>query len=102
MTESGAKVTEPRMTLPERTEEAFCNPVSNVTRLGNDDIKWETTTQTNLGLDFSFFNQSLYGSFDWYWKKTTDILVQMAGIAAWVREVRNGLMPERWRTKGLN
>ena len=51
-------------------------------QIGNDDIKWETTTQTNLGLDFSFFNQSLYGSFDWYWKKTTDILVQMAGIAA--------------------
>ena len=51
-------------------------------QIGNGDIKWETTTQTNLGLDFSFFNQSLYGSFDWYWKKTTDILVQMAGIAA--------------------
>ena len=51
-------------------------------QIGNDDIKWETTTQTNLGLDFSLFNQTLYGSFDYYWKKTTDILVQMAGIAA--------------------
>ena len=51
-------------------------------QLGNDDIKWETTTQTNLGLDFSMFRQTLYGSFDWYWKKTTDILVQMEGIAA--------------------
>ena len=40
------------------------------------------TTQTNLGLDFSLFKQSLYGSFDWFYKKTTDILVQMAGIAA--------------------
>ena len=47
-----------------------------------NDIKWETTTQTNLGLDFSLFNQTLYGSFDWFYKKTTDILVQMAGIAA--------------------
>ena len=51
-------------------------------QIGNDDIKWETTTQTNIGLDFSLFNQTLYGSFDWYYKKTTDILVQMAGIAA--------------------
>ena len=51
-------------------------------QLGNNDIKWETTTQTNLGLDFSLFNATLYGSFDWYYKKTRDILVQMAGIAA--------------------
>ena len=51
-------------------------------QIGNDNIKWETTTQVNLGLDFSFLKQSLYGSFDWFYKKTTDILVQMAGIAA--------------------
>lgn len=51
-------------------------------QIGNDDIKWETTTQTNIGLDFSVLRQTLYGSFDWYYKKTSDILVQMAGIAA--------------------
>ena len=51
-------------------------------QIGNDGIKWETTTQTNLGLDFSLFNSSLYGTFDWYYKKTKDILVEMAGIAA--------------------
>jgi len=49
-------------------------------QLGNDDIKWETTTQVNLGLDFALFNNSLYGSFDWYNKKTKDILVLMNGI----------------------
>ena len=51
-------------------------------QLGNDNIKWETTTQTNIGVDYALFNNSLYGSFDWYFKKTKDILVQMAGIAA--------------------
>ena len=51
-------------------------------QIGNNDIKWETTTQTNIGLDFTLFNQTLYGSFDWYYKKTTDILLEMAGIAA--------------------
>ncbi|MDO4165195.1 MAG: TonB-dependent receptor [Bacteroides sp.] len=51
-------------------------------QIGNDNLKWETTTQTNIGLDFSLFGQSLYGSFDWYYKKTTDILLEMAGIAA--------------------
>ncbi len=51
-------------------------------QIGNDNIKWETTTQTNFGLDFSFFRNTLYGNVDWYYKKTKDILVQMAGIAA--------------------
>ena len=49
-------------------------------QLGNDDLKWETTTQTNLGLDFGFFRNALYGSFEWYYKKTKDILVFMPGI----------------------
>ena len=50
------------------------------TRLGNDDLKWETTTQTNLGFDFGLFHNALYGSFEWYYKKTTDILVDMPAI----------------------
>ncbi len=45
------------------------------TQLRNDDLKWETTTQTNLGLDFGFFNQKLTGSVDVYKKVTDDILV---------------------------
>ncbi len=49
-------------------------------QLANDDIKWETTTQTNVGLDFGFLNNALYGSFEWYYKKTKDILVNMPGI----------------------
>ncbi|WP_029163906.1 SusC/RagA family TonB-linked outer membrane protein [Anaerophaga thermohalophila] len=42
---------------------------------GNDDLKWETTTQTNLGVDFGFFNQSVYGAAEYYMKETEDILV---------------------------
>ncbi|MBO5552720.1 MAG: TonB-dependent receptor [Paludibacteraceae bacterium] len=51
-------------------------------QIGNDDIKWETTTQTNVGLDFSLFRQTFYGSFDWFYKQTKDILVLMDGIGA--------------------
>ncbi len=51
-------------------------------QIGNDDIKWETTTQTNVGLDFSLFKQTFYGSFDWFYKQTKDILVLMDGIGA--------------------
>ena len=50
-------------------------------QIGNDNIKWETTTQTDFGFDFAFFRNTLYGNFDWYFKKTKDILVNMPGIA---------------------
>ena len=49
-------------------------------QLGNDNLKWETTTQTNIGFDFGMLRNALYGSFEWYYKKTTDILVYMPGI----------------------
>ena len=49
---------------------------------GNDDIKWETSTQHNIGADFSVLQGDIYGSFDWFNKKTTDILLFMDGIAA--------------------
>jgi TonB-linked SusC/RagA family outer membrane protein len=44
-------------------------------QIGNDDLKWETTTQTNIGLDFGLFDQHLSGSLDLYYKQTEDILV---------------------------
>lgn len=41
---------------------------------GNSTLKWETVTQTNYGIDFGFFNQSLVGTIDYFYKKTTDML----------------------------
>jgi len=38
------------------------------------DLKWETTTTYNVGLDWGIFNQRLSGSVDWYYRKTTDLL----------------------------
>ncbi|MDR1920043.1 MAG: TonB-dependent receptor [Tannerellaceae bacterium] len=49
---------------------------------GNSDLKWETVTQTNYGLDFGFFNQQLVGSLDYFYKKTTDMLYYPPYIAA--------------------
>ena len=40
----------------------------------NPDIRWETTTVSDIGLDFSFFNSKIYGSADWYKKTTSNIL----------------------------
>lgn len=41
---------------------------------GNPDLKWETTTQTNLGIDASLFGNSVSLSFDYYWKNTKDMI----------------------------
>ncbi len=37
-----------------------------VNRLENSKLKWETTTSSNIGLDFSFLRGRLSGSFDFY------------------------------------
>jgi TonB-linked SusC/RagA family outer membrane protein len=49
--------------------------VVNVVRYGNPDIKWETTTQTNFGLDFAILNNKLSFTADYFTKKTDDILL---------------------------
>ncbi|MBO4802060.1 MAG: SusC/RagA family TonB-linked outer membrane protein [Bacteroidaceae bacterium] len=48
--------------------------VPSFSRLGNKEITWETTTNINVGLEFSFWRGRLTGSFDYYNKKTTDLL----------------------------
>ena len=42
--------------------------------LGNPSITWETTTNLNVGVEFSLWNGRLSGSVDFYNKKTTDLL----------------------------
>ena len=41
---------------------------------GNTNLKWETTTQTNIGLDMGLFNNALTLNLDWYLKTTKDML----------------------------
>lgn len=40
-------------------------------------MKWETTDQINLELDFGVFNNRISGGIDYFWKKTTDMLLQL-------------------------
>ena len=44
------------------------------TRIPNPDLKWETTAETNIGLDFGFFNQRITGSVEYFHKNTYDQL----------------------------
>ncbi len=41
----------------------------------NENLKWETTISRNLGLDFGFWNNRLYGTIDLYWNTTKDLLM---------------------------
>lgn len=43
----------------------------------NPDLKWESTSQYNLGLDFGFLNNRLSGTLDLYYKTTNDLLIQI-------------------------
>ncbi len=64
------------------------------TQLANDNLKWETTTQTNVGIDFSLFHSDFYGSVEYYDKQTKDILIKPSYI---------GVMGEgggQWRNVG--
>ncbi|MBC3783875.1 SusC/RagA family TonB-linked outer membrane protein [Spirosoma utsteinense] len=44
------------------------------TSLSNPDLKWESTTQTNIGLDAGFLQNRLQLNLDFYIKNTTDLL----------------------------
>lgn len=48
---------------------------------GNEDLKWETTTQYNIGLDYTLFGNTLYGTVDAYIKNITDMLINPAYLA---------------------
>ena len=40
----------------------------------NDQLRWEKTATWNLGLDFGFLNYRIFGSLDYYYKKSSDLL----------------------------
>ena len=46
--------------------------------LYNPDLKWETTIERNIGLDFKFFNSKLSGTLDFYKNTTEDLLIASA------------------------
>ncbi|MGQ8336138.1 TonB-dependent receptor [Sunxiuqinia sp. A32] len=46
-------------------------------RIPNPDLKWETTEQINVGVDYGFLNSRISGSIDYFTKKTTDMLLNL-------------------------
>ena len=56
----------------------------NISSLASPNLKWETTTGLNLGLDFSILQQKIFGSVDYYNNNTKDLLyeVDIPGISS--------------------
>ena len=44
--------------------------------MANPELGWEKTTQWNLGLDFGFLNSRIWGSLEFYWSRTNDVIMQ--------------------------
>ena len=47
------------------------------TTVANPNLKWETTRQLDLGIDFSLFNERISVTADYYLKKTKDLLLEL-------------------------
>lgn len=45
------------------------------TQAANAGLKWETTDEVNAGVDFAFLNNKFFGSFDYFTRQTTGILI---------------------------
>jgi outer membrane receptor protein involved in Fe transport len=66
-------------------------------RLANNALKWETTTQLNVGVDYGLFNDRITGTIDYFKKNTTDMLFNLplpsasgySSILSNIREVEN-------------
>ena len=46
-------------------------------RIANPDLKWESTSQTNIGIDFGILSGRFNGSIDYFKKHTTDMLLNL-------------------------
>jgi len=53
----------------------------SIGRTPNPDLKWEVVTQYNVGLDFSLWNDKLYGTLDYFNKTTTDAILNVPSQA---------------------
>lgn len=68
-------------------------PTRSQSTLSNPELTWETTSQTDIGLDITVLNNRLTLTADYYYKKTTDMLMTVtlpAGSAAATSLTYNG------------
>ena len=61
------------------------------TQLGNPSLKWEKTTQYNIGIDFSILNRRVSGAIDAYTSETNDLLFpqQLPSVTGFLTTLTN-------------
>ena len=67
--------------IPNNTYQTLVSQTNDnvkITRYGNPDIKWETTTQTDIGIDLGILKNKLSITTDYFDKTTKDILLEVA------------------------
>ena len=60
----------------------------------NPDLKWEKKAETDIGLDFTAFNNRLSGTIDWYTRKTSDLIFNVTVPSP------PALFPQEWKNVG--
>ncbi len=63
-----------------------------VGNIANPDLHWEKTNQADVGVDFGLWEGRISGAFDWYYKRTTDMLLdvnvpQTSGVSNVIKNV---------------
>lgn len=71
------------------TNQYYDQMYATISNYPNPDLKWEKTASSNLGLDFSLFNNKVRGSVAYYYKKTKDAFLnktisEINGITTYV------------------
>ncbi len=81
----------------------------NNTNASNDDLKWETTTQTSVGLDFEIIKNRVSGTVDYFMKDTKDLIVALQPAATQpgaplnkIFNLKNGTLKNSGLEFGLN
>ena len=70
----------------------------NPNMMANQNVGWERTTQTNIGVDFAVFKSRISGSIDYYINKTDDILTAMKipSISGYTTTMANVAASKGW------
>jgi TonB-linked SusC/RagA family outer membrane protein len=66
-------------------------PGQRPSQIANPDLKWESSRQVDIGIDFGILNNRINGEIDYYVKKTTDLLleVNVPGTTGFARQFKN-------------
>ena len=75
-----AKITGPYLTANYSANPNVGGNQGYITSRPNPELSWEKTTTTNIGLDFSLFQNRLGATFDLYNKKGQDLLASSVGV----------------------